>query len=569
MGKGIEAFAGMDNAKLIEIAEDPIKFTRHVIKKEPREYQIPMVKNDAKNIVSRCGRRVGKTYGMIFHMVWYGQTHANSTQLVIAPRGVQVDKIFEELRKIIDESPILSSTVKKSKEYPQTIKFHNGAIIRGLSAGTASGNKGENVRGQDADWIYLDECDYLDKKSLNSIMGVQLDDVEGTGIWAVSTPTGAEEMFFRWCKGASVTYTVDNYKDLNFVKKTRKDGNGWTQFHFPSMVHPNWNEKQEEKLREMFTKQGYIREVLAEFGEKEGGVYIKKFVEKATSVGYTYHDMRKRKLPVENPRIIGVDWDKAQNPTNIIVVEYLPNVKKLAVVYRKKIEPGEYTYDNAVKSIVKTFKSMGCNYVYCDAGHGEYQIEMLNKKLGRGAVKRCPFNKKVNVLDPVTRKNTKKELKDFMITQTAILLEREQIAFPSDDKDLTTSFKNYRIVRYTSNGKPVYNDDNEHGHDATTLAVYGFNEEYPDITDLIKKVQYAKAAKVSKKRLSDIKNIAEVFGSSFDDKKDKDEKDDPYVKRMKRIERATKANTRITSRGGFRSWGKRGGSSGAPSRKKL
>ena len=560
-------FDKIEEKKLAKWVNNPVNFATHVLDMEPRDYQKLMLKSSSKKRIVRSGRRVGKTATMIMHMLWYATTHKASRQLIVAPRGAQVDAIFEEVRNHINDSDLLQSSVKHSKQYPQTIELQNGSIIKGFSAGTSSGGKGNSIRGQGADWIYIDESDFLGPEDLNAIMGVQIEDIGNIGIWAASTPSGAKKLFYKWCVNSSVKYTVDNYEDLNLVKKVRKNGNGWVQFHFPSMVLPSWDEKLEAEMRSLFTEEGYIREVLAEFGEQEGGVYNNDYIEIAKNTGYTYKDMKGRDLPIDNPRIIGVDWDKATNPTNIIIMEFIPEIKKLAVVAREQISPGEFTYDNAVSKIVKLYKRWACDYVYADEGHGEYQVEMLKKKLGRNTVRGFAFNQKIEVMDPVDKKKVKKELKHFMVTETTIMLERKQLAFPSDDEDLIRNFQNYEIVRYTRSGKPIYTDKDEHAHDAVTLAVYGFNKEYPDITKLIERARYAKSVKEVNKKINEVQDIGKIFGdSSFDDEEDSEEESDNYVRHMKAIERA---NDKIGDRGGFQSWGGRGYSSGPPGRSKL
>lgn len=47
------------------------------------------------------------------------------------------------------------------------------------------------------------------------------------------------------------------------------------EFHFPSMCNPQWGPQMEEEFRSTLSEQGYVHEVLADFGSQETGVFNK------------------------------------------------------------------------------------------------------------------------------------------------------------------------------------------------------------------------------------------------------------------------------------------------------
>lgn len=300
--------------ELSRIYEDPVYFSHAVLDITPRWYQAKMLRHPNKKRIARLGRRAGKSWSLILNMLWYAFTKKNTRQLVVAPFGVQVDTIFDEIREIIDETPILEMSVARSVASPQRIEFGNGSIIMGLSAGTSTGRGASSIRGQGADWIYLDECDYLSDDDINSLLGISLEDAGEIGIWAASTPTGARKMFWDWCVNASESHRIKSKEDHTNVIRKRKSGNGWVEFHYPSYVSPNWDQEMEAELRAMFSEQGYIHEVEARFGDETRGVFGKEFIE-TSKVGYSYEDMRRRDPQPDHIRIIGVDWDKRICPS--------------------------------------------------------------------------------------------------------------------------------------------------------------------------------------------------------------------------------------------------------------
>lgn len=63
------------------------------------------------------------------------------------------------LRELIDTSPALKSEVEKMTSNPFQIVWKNGSAILGFTTGAASGSGGASIRGQKADYIYMDEVD--------------------------------------------------------------------------------------------------------------------------------------------------------------------------------------------------------------------------------------------------------------------------------------------------------------------------------------------------------------------------------------------------------------------------
>lgn len=107
------------------------------------------------------------------------------------------------------------------------------------------------------------------------------------------------------------------------------------EFHYPSTCNPNWGPKMEEEFRAQLSEQGYVHEILAEFGSQETGVFDKDKLDRAmTFVRYAYAPLTfsQHNAVVENNwqvemmippegmnigtyrpnrfRTLGIDWDK-------------------------------------------------------------------------------------------------------------------------------------------------------------------------------------------------------------------------------------------------------------------
>lgn len=106
---------------------------------------------------------VHNTWTMVAHILWVAFTSNGGTKphgatcVVATPYDTQARLIFDELVKNIENSEILSQSLESKTKNPYYIKFKNGSEIKLFTAGTKSGSEGGSLRGQKADWLYMDK----------------------------------------------------------------------------------------------------------------------------------------------------------------------------------------------------------------------------------------------------------------------------------------------------------------------------------------------------------------------------------------------------------------------------
>lgn len=425
---------------------------------------------------------VHNTEMMCIGILWHAFTQVNKGEndeqydiLIIAPYETQVDLIFERLNQLIDNSEIMRSVVKRRVHH--CIELTNGSSIKGLTAGSRYSNGANNTRGQRADLLILDECDYLAEADITNIINIRNEAPERIKIVCGSTPSGRRGSFYRWC--------------------TEAPRNGWTHFHIPSTVNkellkvnPDTGLTYLEELRMSLTELRFLQEVMAEFGEEQVGVYQKKHLDNAVALGEALgiRYYKNSPPPKRGPRVLGCDWDKAGASTNMIILEYDMERNIVYPVERVEIPRHEFTYDKAVMKIIELNEIYDLDYIFVDRGAGEYQIETLRKyginNPESGLAQKVygvHFGSKISVRDPYTRKSDKKPIKPFMVNNSVILFERGRIALNPKDRRLLDQLTNYRIKSISSSGVPVYNDDEEHMVDAFNLAIHGIITKYTDV----------------------------------------------------------------------------------------
>lgn len=367
-----------------EIRSDPIQWAYWKLKDQKgnpwraRWYQKNIVEdimNGTRRIASRMGRRVGKTEIKVVFALWYAFHHKNSRILFATPYENQVRLIFMRMNELIAECEELSSSMKVNTKNPFVIQFNNGGSILGFTVGATEGQSGASVRGQRADWVLMDEIDYMNRGGIDAVTSIAMEDPKRIGIWVSSTPTGKRDFFYDVCTNPDT---------------------GYKSYHFPSMVNPDFDEKMEAEMRATMTAQGYVHEVLAEFGQETVGVFNKDAIDRAKSAYlYSYRKLNlyeeeqfKRQgydlddiiyfpeYTVSNPapqaiRCVGVDWDKFGSATQIIVTEFDELLSKFRVAKRYEIPIGEYSYDAAVKKVIEINDIWNPQFIYADAGHGK------------------------------------------------------------------------------------------------------------------------------------------------------------------------------------------------------
>jgi replicative DNA helicase len=549
------------------VLRSPVLFGKVYLGWDARDYQddILEVGKDAKKLVLRLGRRLGKTECMCLLILWYGYVQPNKGPndnqyniLIVTPFEEQVDLIFDRLHQLIDSSPILSKCI--SRDIHHRIEFTNGTIIKGLTAGSKNNTGAASTRGQRADLIILDEVDYMGSSEITNIINIRNEAPDRIRIIAASTPSGKREEYYQWCTGASLRLApkqsdIDNFCFTGY-EQTKTRGNGWIEIYAPSTVNkellkinPDTEQTYLEDLKDELTEIRYAQEVMAEFGDEEFGVYQKKYIDWAVNEGLrTGHkyttDMTAEELDIflsqrrTGPRILGVDWDKRGASTNMVCIELdgkhtnengivTPTFK---ILFRVEIPRSEFTYTNAVNKIIELNDIYDFDWIAVDRGSGETQVELLHKYGMQHPltglhekVVGVNFSEKIDVRDPYTLKKDKKKIKPFMVNNSVIVFERNAIMLNPYDKKLIKQFEDYRIKSIGVDGTPTFVETNEHIVDAVNLALFMFEQKYGD---LLKRVTQNRCALLPRLDIKDeVKprteeskknhNLITVLGTSY------------------------------------------------------
>ena len=357
-----------------DIEWDPVKSIEHLGKFMTYSVMVPENNNFVVNDVYT--HNCGKSETMIIEGLWRAMTAPkgrNYRVLYVTPYENQVNLLFMRMRELIAESPLLKNEITRIKSSPYTVEFKNGSTILGFTTGASSGQGAASVRGQRADWLFLDEIDYMGENDYSTVAMIAGERPD-IGMTCSSTPTGKRGVFYQMCTDK------------------RPNGMGYSEHYHPSMDNPNWSQQLEDQYRAELTASQYDHEILAIFGTEEAGVFDKNKLDEAMrQVYYTYAPLtetQKRNLngqqpPIEimydeenlapyNPfRCIGIDWDAYQAGSSLLVLDFDVHRKKFMVMKRIEVPRSEYSLDKAVQMTVKLNQIYRPSWIFCDRGYGE------------------------------------------------------------------------------------------------------------------------------------------------------------------------------------------------------
>jgi len=474
---------------------DPAEWIYQNLNMDPFWYQHRTLRCTSIRRALRWGRRTGKTEVIAAYIIYLVYTHAKKKILCVTPAKAQGKEINDRIHKLIEDgNPKLKSDIIKDVQQPYyEMVFANESRIRFFVAGQSGGaNAGAQVRGQEADLIFIDEMDYLDDAATTAILPILSDPAregsEGVEFIASTTPSGRESVFFDICHN-------DNYKE----------------FHYPSYSRPDWDdEKESESRQNSKTQAGYDHEYLAEWGTKSDGVFRRSDVLQAqekyryfNDVGfdYTIEWPEMQPYPSHWKYIMGVDWNGPGNGTRITVVGYDPTRSKFILVYRQAVSIEEFSLSFAVERMVEINRQWRCQSAYIDAGFGQMQDETL-RAIGRASKIEQAHGREFHAADLMWADDLhavdfggwitydtvednkaverKVPLKNYMVENFQRFFEQHDFWFSNSDEELKQQLLGYTTPRQSAKGFPIYAADKEagdHDLDAVMLALFGFNQE--------------------------------------------------------------------------------------------
>lgn len=212
----------------------------------PHGKQRDILRSPAKRKVVCAGRRAGKT--TLAARLACKQLFSGRHILLSSPSQQQADAFWDKTKEWL--APVIQARLVEKNEQRRILRFHqNGGRIRVKTASDA-----DQLRGDDADLLVLDECALLAPDAWDKVGAPMLLDNDGDA-WFISTPR-RRNWFFEL-----------------YQRAIGDDTGRWQAWHFTSHDNPHLSASALEEITSDLTDEAYRQEILAEFLEGEGAVF--------------------------------------------------------------------------------------------------------------------------------------------------------------------------------------------------------------------------------------------------------------------------------------------------------
>jgi hypothetical protein len=453
---------------------DATYFFEKVYGKPARWYQRKALLCSSKNIVARQCRQSGKSLAFVYRIMHFVLTNENVSALIITPQEVQIKKLWDEyiLRDCLYKTPELKHAISNKSMSPvYIINFENGSKITLMIAGPG-------VRGQTADWIYIDEAAIVPSEVLADVLAVILSKEDNASILMTSTPKGRGNMFYKGCR----------------------DDPEYTEIHV-SIYDVKEMAGQIKRFKKLLGETGFMQECEAEFPDLSGGPFNLRGIDLA-KVDRRYEDN------IREPGYIyfgGVDWNGPAVGTYFYIVGFNPDSGHINVVDKKIVSSASWNSTIAKQAFIDLNRKWIPKHWMADYGYGHTIIEELKRwsmmiapKVGgihpdaqiRYTLEAIEFGAFMEIEDPFNREVQRKTTKSFIVGQVSRLFEPINnmvcLNFDKEDEDLVKSLENYKLLNVTAKGVEQYGFDKkdgieDHNIDSLMLALYGIIKFYGEL----------------------------------------------------------------------------------------
>jgi hypothetical protein len=211
----------------------------------PHPKQSAILAHPAKRKVVCAGRRAGKT--TLAARVAVKKMLDGRRVLLSSTTQEQADTFWDKVKTWLHEAIDAGVCVKNEQRRIITMASTGGRIK------VKTAHDADSLRGDNADFLVLDECALLDPDAWDKVGAPMLLDNDGDA-WFISTPQRRNWFF-------------------HLYQRAIADGGRWAAWHFTSFDNPHLSKIALQEITGDLTEDGYRQEILAEFLEGEGAVF--------------------------------------------------------------------------------------------------------------------------------------------------------------------------------------------------------------------------------------------------------------------------------------------------------
>ena len=361
--------------------------------------------------IVNCSRQFGKSYMLKQILLYYAINEPNSKNLFVSMSYQQSGKIYSELLKMVDGTPL----IRRKNTQEKSLILINGSEIY-----VRSYQKCDYIRGISANTLIIDEAAFVREDDFNAILRPTLATIGRRGI-LFSTPRGKNFFYAMAVKGQS-----NEYCNYHYYHATYRD-------------NPFANLGEIADARVSLPERIYRSEYEAEF--IDGGMSVFTNVERC---------VRGNLVPTGSC-CAGIDVGRNSDFTVLTIMS------GNKVVYQEQWNMN--TWENIIANIVQALRRYNVRTVSVETnGLGDPFFEMLQTA--------CRNNRiRVQVEPFLTTNTTKQHIIERLIEDFAT----ENILIPSIE-DLLLQLSNFE-AEYSSKSKSIIYSGKMNGKDDRVMSL--------------------------------------------------------------------------------------------------
>jgi hypothetical protein len=301
--------------------KDEVLFARKILGFHPYSYQEAFLRDRSRLIAACCGRQVGKTTLAAIKALHFALANP-ITQVLIVSKGLRQSIIlFDKILTFTDQATACRLLLTEKSR--TRLKFANGSTILALPCG----RDGSTLRGFTSDMSILDECNFIPRIVIDSVIRPTTIARPNARIVMLSTP---------WTK------------DHPFYEALTKSELGFSTYTWPTSINPQVPKERLDLDRKTVGEYDFNREYNAQFIDDQFSYFPSKLVLACTDDYPLNPDPKPNEIP-KGEYHIGIDFGFHVDHSAIAIVQEQPD-HNLRLIYLREFQLGT-TYPAVIGSI--------------------------------------------------------------------------------------------------------------------------------------------------------------------------------------------------------------------------
>jgi len=368
---------------------DSVEFARRFLAFQPFPYQEEFLGDDSSLIAACCGRQVGKTTLAAIKAIHFALAHIGVRILIVSAGLRQSMILFDKILDFIEAAiPARALLDYKSRT---KLRFANGSEIVALPCG----RDGSTLRGYTSDMVILDECGFIPRVVIDSVIRPTMITRPNARLIMISTPWMRDHPF----------YEALSKPELKFKTYT-----------WPTSMNPLVSGEQLELERKTIGEYDFNREYNAIFIDDQFSYFPSGLVLSCTD-DYTLNSEPTLSEKCEGQFYVGIDFGKHVDHSALAILQKLD--ADLRLVYLKEF-PLDTPYTAVIGTVSRLKEAYWFRAGYLDqTGVGEGPYEEIKEFM--------PAMKGITLTAPV---------KEDILGRLKLNMEQHRLTLPRDNSAL-------------------------------------------------------------------------------------------------------------------------------------